>query len=73
MLDAKRWLPFKSMYQDNVYQDLLAYLLGIVLIIFTPARVTRRVPLVEQEQELLILPEHPSSSPVFSGLRVTRS
>jgi hypothetical protein len=61
------------MYQDNVYQDLLAYLLGIVLIIFTPARVTRRVALVEQEQELLILPEHPSSPPVVSGLRVTRS
>jgi len=32
---------------------------------------TRGVPLVEQE--LLILPEHPSSSPVFSGVRVTRS
>jgi hypothetical protein len=31
----------------------------------------RRVPLVEQE--LLTLPEHLSSSPVFSGVRVTRS
>ena len=31
---------------------------------------TRGVPLVKQE--LLILPEHPSSSPVFSGVRVTR-
>jgi len=34
-------------------------------------RLTRRVPLVEQE--LHTLPEHPSSSPVFSGVRVTQS
>ena len=34
-------------------------------------RLTRRVPLVEQE--LLTLSEHPSSPPVFSGVRVTRS
>jgi len=34
-------------------------------------RVTRRVSLVEQE--LLILPEHLHSPPVFSGVRVTRS
>jgi len=34
-------------------------------------RLTRRVPLVEQE--LLILPEHMSSLPVFSGVRVIRS
>ena len=34
-------------------------------------RLTRRVPLVEQE--LLILPEHLSSPPLFSGVRVTRS
>ena len=33
--------------------------------------VTRRVPLVEQE--LLTLPEHLSSPPFFSGVRVTRS
>jgi hypothetical protein len=32
---------------------------------------TRRVPLVEQE--LLTLPEHLSSPPVFSGVRITRS
>ena len=32
---------------------------------------TRRVPLVEQE--LLTLPKHLSSPPVFSGVRVTRS
>ena len=34
-------------------------------------RLTRRVPLVEQE--LLNLPEHLSSLPVFSEVRVTRS
>jgi len=34
-------------------------------------RITRRVPLVKQE--LLILPEHLSSPPVFCGVRVTRS
>jgi hypothetical protein len=34
-------------------------------------RLTQRVPLVEQE--LLILSEYLSSSPVFSGVRVTRS
>ena len=34
-------------------------------------RLTRRVPLVEQE--LLTLPEHLSSPSVFSGVRVTRS
>jgi hypothetical protein len=37
----------------------------------TVTRLTRRVPLVEQE--LLILPEHMSSPPVFSRVRVTRS
>jgi hypothetical protein len=35
------------------------------------SRLTRRVPLVDQE--LLTLPEHLSSSPVFSGVLVTRS
>ena len=34
-------------------------------------RLTRRVPLVGHE--LLTLPEHLSSPPVFSGVRVTRS
>ena len=41
------------------------------LIIGFVTRLTRRVPLVEQE--LLTLPEHLSSTPVFSGVRVTRS
>ena len=34
-------------------------------------RLTRRVPLVEQE--LPTLPEHLNSPPIFSGVRVTRS
>ena len=34
-------------------------------------RVTRRVPLVEQE--LLTLPEHPISPQDFNGIHVTRS
>jgi hypothetical protein len=34
-------------------------------------RLTRRVP--EVEQDLLTLPEHLSSPPVFSGVCVTRS
>ena len=34
-------------------------------------RLTRRVPLMEQE--LLTIPEHLSSPPVFSAVRVTRS
>jgi hypothetical protein len=34
-------------------------------------RLTRRVSLVEQQ--LFTLPEHLSSPPVFSGVRVTRS
>jgi hypothetical protein len=35
------------------------------------ARVTRRLSLVDQE--LLTVPEHLSSPPAFSGVRVTRS
>jgi len=41
------------------------------LIIGFVNRLPRRVPLVEQE--LLTLPEHPSSLPIFSGVRNTRS
>ena len=41
------------------------------VIICTYCHTTQRVPLVEQE--LLTLPEHMSSPPVFSGVRVTRS
>ena len=44
---------------------LLRLITGFVAIL------TRRVPLVEQE--LPTLPEHLSSPPVFSGVRVTRS
>ena len=41
------------------------------LISWFVTRLTRRVSLVEQK--LLTLPEHLSSPPVFSGVRVTRS
>jgi hypothetical protein len=41
------------------------------LISWSVTRVTRRVPLVEQE--LPILPEHLSSLPIFSGVHVTWS
>ena len=41
------------------------------LITWFVTKLTRRVPLVEQE--LLTLLEHLSSPPVFSGVRVTRS
>ena len=41
------------------------------LITWFVTRLTRQVSLVEQE--LLTLPEHMSSPPVFSGVRVTRS
>jgi hypothetical protein len=49
----------------------IAILIGSWLITEFVTRLTRRVPLVEQE--LLTLPEHLSSPPVFSGVRVTRS
>ena len=43
----------------------------LLLITGFVTRLTRQVPLVEQE--LLIIPKHLSSPPVFSGVRVTRS
>jgi len=43
----------------------------LLLITGFVTRLTRRVTLVEQE--LLTLPEHLSLSPVFNGVRVTRS
>ena len=43
----------------------------LLLITGFVTRLTRQVPLVEQE--LLTLPEHLSSPPAFSGVRVTRS
>jgi hypothetical protein len=50
------------------YFFLCNYLLPITGFV---TRLTRQVPLVEQE--LLILPKQLSSPPVFSGVRVTRS
>ena len=60
---------------SNVYLYMHFYESGggkLVLLLITECvnRLTRRVPLVEQE--LLTLREHLSSSPVFSGVRVTR-
>ena len=46
--------------------DMWQSLLGI-----HPTRLTRRVP--QEQQVLFTLPEHLRSSPVFSGVRVTRS
>ena len=40
------------------------------IIVFV-SKLTRRMPLVEQD--LFTLPDHPSSSPVFSGIRITWS
>ena len=51
-------------YPDNFNMG-TTFIPGIV------AKLTQGLPLVEQE--LLILPEHLISSPVFSGVRVTRS
>ena len=47
------------------------FILHSWLITESVARITRRMPLMEQE--LPTLPEHLSSPPVFSGVRVTRS
>ena len=55
-------------YTDSVFSLLYLQTLLICQTIFI---ITRRVSLVEQE--LLTLPEHLSSSPVFSGVCVTRS
>ena len=60
---------------SNVYLYMHFYESGggkLVLLLITECvnRLTRRVPLVVQE--LLTLREHLSSSPVFSGVRVTR-
>jgi hypothetical protein len=46
-------------------------LFSTIVLLFVVTRLTRRVPLVEME--LLTLPEHLGSLPVFSGVRVTRS
>ena len=66
-------LPYKGSVFKKVGQNTIWYrsflhswpITGFVI------RLTRRVPLVEQEQ--LTFPEHPSSVPVFSGVCVTRS
>ena len=58
----------------SVWDLLLFFFLNVRVSCFITGfvtRLTRRVPLVVQE--LLTLPEHLSSPPVFSGVRVTRS
>ena len=57
------WLKFdiQPFTVDNMYVPLIRFL----------TRLTRRVPLMEQK--LLTLPEHLSSPPVFSRVRVERS
>jgi hypothetical protein len=47
------------------------WLIALEAYIFFMLNITRRVPLVEHE--LLTIPVHLSSPPVFSGVRVTRS
>ena len=59
-LDNYHWLNIKLYYFPHSW-----------LIIGYVTRLARRVPLVEQER--LPVPEHMTSPPVFSGIRVTRS
>jgi hypothetical protein len=71
------WLTFMNIRvtNDNGYVTFVVYTSRSFphswLITGFVTRLTGRVPLVKQE--LLILPEHLSSPPVFSGVRVTRS
>jgi hypothetical protein len=58
---------------DNTVDMLLGSIVfSLLFFAMLDTRLTRRVLLVEQEL-LLTLPEHLSSPPVFSGVRVTRS
>ena len=61
------------MEENNVLTDLMktkksVHKASIVFITGFLTRLTQRVPQVGQE--LLILPEHPSSPPAFGGVRV---
>jgi len=62
MINKKITQKIRTQYEPHKTRGLIT---GFV------TRLTRRVPLVEQE--LLTLPENLSSPPVFSGVRVTRS
>jgi hypothetical protein len=58
---------------DNTVDMLLGSIVfSLLFFAMLDTRLTRRVLLVEQEL-LLTLPEHLSSPPVFSGVRVSRS
>ena len=61
-------------WQHFTLQILVSVLISLISTTITLASyivITRQVPLVEQE--LLLIPLHLSSPPVFSGVRVTRS
>jgi hypothetical protein len=62
-----KWPQICSTWRKHLFRS---FPLSWLLIGFV-TRLTRRVPLVELE--LLTLPEHLDSLPVFSGVRVTRS
>jgi hypothetical protein len=57
--------------KSNNSKSLTSAILFSRILLRRRCRLTRRVPLVEQE--LLTLPEHLSSPAVFNGIRVTRS
>ena len=61
------WRLFQKRIECTKF-DIYIFLFIVIGIVI---RLTRRVPLVEQE--LLTIPEHLSLPPVFSGVRVTRS
>jgi len=60
-----------SILDDWCVLCIIAQFIHSCLITGFVTRLTRWLPLVEQE--LLTLPEHLSSPPIFSGVRVTRS
>jgi hypothetical protein len=67
-LSEATYLPMELRFKANIVTPI--YHNRGILELFV-SRLAHRVSLVEQE--LLTLQEHPSSSPVFSGVRVTRS
>jgi hypothetical protein len=70
---TRRFVKLLTMYyhRQSGYVPLVANTSRSRLITGFVTRLTRRVPHVDQE--LLTLPEHLSSPPVFSGVHVTRS
>ena len=60
------WQRYMVIYSIDFH-----FIISNVCVFWFVSKLTRRVPLVEQER--LTIPEHLSSLPVFSGVRVTRS